>query len=69
MPRGKVPKSTAIAKAAKLKKVPEREPFFVIGGMPIYEEMRALKCGENAKAPALRHNIIFVLLAASVNGF
>ena len=49
MPRGKVPKSTAIAKAVKLKKVPEREPFFVIGGMPIYEEMRALRCGEKPR--------------------
>ena len=49
MPRGKVPKSTAIAKVTKLKKVPERGPFFVIGGMPIYEEMRALRCGEKPR--------------------
>ena len=49
MPRGKAPKSAAMAKVAKLKKVPEREPFFVIGGMPIYEEMRALRCSEKPR--------------------
>ena len=49
MPREKEPKSTAIAKVAKFKRVPEREPFFVIGGMPIYEEMRALRCGEKPR--------------------
>ena len=32
-----------------LKRFPKGNLFFVIGGMPIYEEMRALRCGEKLR--------------------